>query len=57
MDVTDLCTMIPQEGGVTAIKRLLETSGIKQIDSVKKDIILALTRFVIINNYFYLDRS
>ncbi|CAF4870281.1 unnamed protein product [Rotaria sp. Silwood1] len=57
MDVTDLYTMIPQEGGVTAIKRLIETSGLKQIDGVKKEIILALTRFVITNNYFYLDGS
>lgn len=55
MDVTDLYTMIPQEGGVTAIKRLIEASGQKQIDGVKKEIILALTRFVMTNNYFYFD--
>ena len=55
MDVTDLYTMIPQEGGVTAIKRLIEASGQKQIDGVKKEIILALARFVITNNYFYFD--
>ncbi|CAF1437452.1 unnamed protein product, partial [Rotaria sordida] len=57
MDVTDLYTMIPQEGGVTAIKKLMEAFGLKQIDGVKKEIILALTRFVINNNYFYLDGS
>ncbi|CAF1426294.1 unnamed protein product [Adineta ricciae] len=57
MDVTDLCTMILQEGGVTAIKRLIETSRLEQIDGVKKEIILALTRFVMNNNYFYLDGS
>ncbi len=57
MDVTDLYTMVPQEGGVTAIKRLLEASNLKQIDGVKKEIILALTRFVITNNYFYFDGS
>ncbi|CAF2882447.1 unnamed protein product [Rotaria sp. Silwood2] len=57
MDVTDLYTMIPQEGGVTAIKRLIEASGLKQIDGVRKEIILALTRFVMTNNYFYLDGS
>ncbi|CAF5009794.1 unnamed protein product, partial [Rotaria sp. Silwood1] len=57
MDVTDLYTMIPQEGGVTAIKKLMEASSLKQIDGVKKEIILALTRFVITNNYFYLDGS
>ncbi|CAF1073495.1 unnamed protein product [Rotaria sp. Silwood1] len=57
MDVTDLYTMFPEEGGVTVIKRLIETSGLKQIDGVKKEIILALTRSVITNNYFYLDGS
>ena len=57
IDVTDLYTMIPQEGGVTAIKRLIETSGLKQIDGVKKEIILALARFVMTNNYFYFDGS
>ncbi|CAF2107506.1 unnamed protein product [Rotaria magnacalcarata] len=36
MDITDLYTMIPQEGGVTAIKRLIEASDLKQIDGVKK---------------------
>ena len=50
-------TMIPQEGGVTAIKRLMEISNLKQIDGVKKEIILVLTRFVMTNNYFYLDGS
>ena len=57
MDVTDLYTMIPQEGGITAIKRLIEASGLKQIDGVKKEIILALARFVMTNNYFYLNGS
>ena len=55
MDVTDLYTMIPQEGGVTAIKKLIEACGVKQIDGVTKEIILSLTRFVMTNNYFYLD--
>ncbi|CAF4990187.1 unnamed protein product, partial [Rotaria socialis] len=55
MDVTDLYTMIPQEGGIKAIRKLMETSNIKQIDGVKKEIILALARFVMTNNYFYLD--
>lgn len=57
MDVTDLYTMIPQEGGVIAIKRLLEEHNLKQIDGIKKEIVLALTRFVITNNYFYFDGS
>ncbi|CAF5091584.1 unnamed protein product, partial [Rotaria sp. Silwood1] len=57
MDVTDLYTMISQEGRVTALKRLIEASGLKQIDGVKKAIILVLTRFIMTNNYFYLDGS
>ena len=57
IDVTDLCTMIPQEGGIRALKRLIEASGLKQIDGVGKGIILALARFVMTNNYFYLDGS
>ena len=55
MDVTDLYTMIPQEGGVRAIKRLIEVSGLKQMEGVKKEIILALRRSVMTNNYFCLD--
>lgn len=55
MDVTDLYTMIPQEGGVMAIKRLMEACGLKEIDGVKKGIILALARFVMTNNYFHYD--
>ncbi|CAF4253154.1 unnamed protein product [Rotaria magnacalcarata] len=55
MDLSDLYTMIPQEGGIKAIRKLMETSNIKQIDGVKKEIILALARFVMTNNYFYLD--
>ena len=57
MDVTDLYTMIPQEGGVTAIKRLMEACGLKQIDGVERGIILILTRFVMTNNYFFFDGS
>ncbi|CAF5217315.1 unnamed protein product, partial [Rotaria magnacalcarata] len=55
MDVSDIYTMIPQEGGIKAIRKLMETSNIKQIDGLKKEIILALARFVMTNNYFYLD--
>ena len=51
MDVADLYTMIPQGGGVTAIKRLLEESILKKIDGVKKQIVLDLTRFVMPNYY------
>ena len=55
MDVTDLYTMIPQEGGPRVIKRLIEASGLKQMEGVKIEIILVLTRFVMTNNYFCLD--
>ena len=55
MDVTDLYTMIPQERGIRALKRLVEAFGLKLIDGVAKGIILALARFVMTNNYFYLD--
>ena len=34
--------MIPQEGWVRAIKRLIKASGLKQMEGVKKEIILAL---------------
>jgi hypothetical protein len=36
---------------------LLEALNLKQIDGVKKEIILALTKFVITNNYFYFNGS
>lgn len=57
MDVTDLYTMIPQEGGVGAIKKLIEVCGLRSIEGVKKEIVLALARFVVTNNYFYLNGS
>ena len=57
MDVTDLYTMIPQEGGVKAIKKLIEMCGLKTIDGVKKEIVLTLARFVVTNNFFYLNGS
>ena len=40
IDGTRLYTMIPQERGVTVIKQLIEASGLKQIDSLRKEIIL-----------------
>ena len=49
--------MIPQEGGIKAIKKLIEAFGLKQVDGVKKEIILALARFVMTNNYFYFNGS
>jgi hypothetical protein len=37
MGVTDLYTMILQEGGITAIKKLIEASDLKQSDGLKKE--------------------
>ena len=53
MNVIDLYPMIPQEGGVMVIKRLMEAYGLKEIDGVKKGIIIALARFVMTDNYFH----
>jgi hypothetical protein len=50
MDVTNLYTMIPQEGGVTAIKRLIEATGLKQIRDEAMGSPLTLT---IANAYMY----
>jgi hypothetical protein len=55
MDVTDLYTMIPQEGGVQALRKMMEKFGLEQIEGVDKAIILDLARFVMTNNFFYLD--
>ena len=50
-----LVIMIPQAGGARVIRRLMGAFGFKQMEGVKKEIILALTRFVMTNNYFCLD--
>lgn len=52
MDVSDLYTMVPQEGGVQAIKKMLRFFHIEQIQGVKTATILLLARFVMRNNYF-----
>ena len=52
MDVSDLYTMVPQEGGIQAIKKMLHTFQIHEIQGVKKSIILLLARYVMKNNYF-----
>lgn len=55
MDVSDLYTMVPQEGGIQAIKKMLHTFQIKQIQGVKTSTILLLARYVMKNNYFIYD--
>jgi hypothetical protein len=52
MDVSDLYTMIPQEGGVQAIKKMLQFFKIDKIKEVKTPIILLLARYVMKNNFF-----
>jgi hypothetical protein len=55
MDVSDLYTMVPQEGGIQAIKKMLRCFHLDQINSVKTPIILLLARFVMKNNFFFYD--
>ncbi|CAF1549133.1 unnamed protein product [Adineta ricciae] len=52
MDVSDLYTMVPQEGGIQAIKKMLRVFHIDQIQEVKTSTILLLARYVMKNNYF-----
>ncbi|CAF1570822.1 unnamed protein product [Rotaria magnacalcarata] len=52
IDVVDLYTMIPQTEGVLAIKKMLDYLKIKQIDGLKIETIIRLSRFVLKNNYF-----
>lgn len=42
---------------IKAIKKLIEASRSKQTNGVKKEIILVLARFVMTNNYLYLNES
>ena len=53
MDVSDLYTMVPQEGGIQAIKKMLRTFRIDQIQGVKTSTVLLLARYVMKNNYFF----
>ncbi|CAF2049280.1 unnamed protein product [Rotaria magnacalcarata] len=48
----DLYTMIPQTEGVLAIKKMLDYLELKQIDGLKIETIIRLSRFVMRNNYF-----
>jgi hypothetical protein len=57
MDVVDLYTMIPQTEGIISIKRILDYLNIKQIDGLKVETIIRLSRFVMQNNYFSYDNQ
>ena len=52
IDVMDLYTMIPQIDGVLSLKKMLDHFKLKQIDGLKTETIIRLSRFVIQNNYF-----
>ena len=52
LDVVDLYTMIPQVEGVLSLRRMLDHLNIKQVDGIKVETIIRLSRFVMKNNYF-----
>ncbi|CAF2652357.1 unnamed protein product [Rotaria sp. Silwood2] len=52
MDVMDLYTMIPQTEGILSIRKMLDFLNIKQINGLKIETIIRLSRFVVQNNYF-----
>ena len=51
-DVTNLFTMVPQVEGVLSLKKMLDYLKIKEIDGLKVETIIRLSRFVMQNNYF-----
>ncbi|CAF1199245.1 unnamed protein product [Adineta ricciae] len=51
-DVVDLFTMIPQVGGVLALRKMLIHLKLKEVNGLKIETIIRLARFVIQNNYF-----
>ncbi|CAM4986267.1 unnamed protein product [Rotaria socialis] len=55
MDVSDLYTMVPQEGGIQALKKMLRHFNINEIKKMKTSTILLLARFVMQNNFFCYD--
>ena len=52
IDVTDLYTMIPQIEGVLSLKEMLDFLNLKQLNGLKTETIIRLSRFVMQNNYF-----
>ncbi|CAF1345140.1 unnamed protein product [Rotaria sordida] len=52
IDVADLYTMVPQTEGVLSLKKMLDHLKLKQINGLKIETIIRLSRFVMKNNYF-----
>ena len=52
IDIADLYTMIPQTEGVLSLKRMMDQLELKQIEGLKVETIIRLSRFVMQNNYF-----
>ena len=57
IDVVDLYTMIPQVEGVLSLKKMLDHLKLKQVDGLKAETIIRLSRFVMQNNYFSFNRQ
>ena len=55
IDVVDLYTMIPQIEGVLSLRNMLHYLDIKQVQGLKVETIIRLSRFVMQNNYFSFD--
>ena len=55
IDVADLYTMIPQTEGVLSLRKMLNCLNLKQVDGLKIETIIRLSRFVMQNNYFSFD--
>ena len=55
IDVADLYTMIPQVEGVLSFRKMFEHLKLNQIEGLKTETIIRLSRFVMKNNYFSFD--
>ncbi|CAF3829369.1 unnamed protein product [Rotaria sp. Silwood1] len=52
MDVMDLYTMMPQTEGILSIRKMLNFLNIKQVNDLKIETIIRLSRLMVQNNYF-----
>ncbi|CAF4192072.1 unnamed protein product, partial [Rotaria sordida] len=55
IDVIDLYTMIPQVEGVLSLKQMMDYLKLKNVNGLKAETIIRLSRFVMQNNYFSYD--
>jgi hypothetical protein len=55
IDIVDLYTMIPQVEGVLSLKKMFDFFNLKQIDGLRVETVIRLSRFVMKNNYFSYD--